>query len=439
VATGASLADRCDISGTETIDAEGLLVLPGGVDPHVHFDEPGFTDREDFYHGTSAAASGGITTIVDMPCTSIPPVGCKAAFDTKFEVVSKRAVIDYGLYGGVADESFSQGLFPRGMEELAPYVLGFKTYFISIMELFHHVNHYQFRQVLETGKRLGRPILLHAEDLQVSEAATAAAQQAGDSVRDFVDSRPEDAEILAILNAAELARRAQGNLHIVHVSTARGAEIVAANPYVTGETCPHYLAFDLEDFVRIGSAAKVTPPIKAEPNRAALWNAIIDGDLAYVASDHAPAPTAQKNTCSIWTDYAGIPGSGTLLPFLYSEGYRAGRISLRRLVEITSSAAAARWGIDDRKGALLPGRDGDCVLIDPGGNWTVRGEEFLSKGKVTPFEGRTFLGRITRTVVRGTVVYADGEGIGVDPGYGQHLRNKDTRSQDAHNKGRYLS
>jgi allantoinase len=430
VAIGESLSDCCDISGTEVIDAAGLLVLPGGVDPHVHFDEPGFTDREDFYHGTSAAASGGITTIVDMPCTSIPPVTSRANFETKYAVISRRAVVDYGLYGGVADESFSEG-FPQGMEELAPYVLGFKTYFISVMELFHHVNHYQFRKVLEAGKRLGRPILLHAEDLQVSEAATAAAQQAGNSVRDFVDGRPEDAEILAILNAAELARRAQSDLHIVHVSTARGAEIVAANPYVTGETCPHYLAFDLEDFVRIGSAAKVTPPIKAEPNRTALWDAIIDGGLSYVASDHAPAPTVQKNTGSIWTDYAGIPGTGTLLPFLYSEGYRQGQISLRRLVEITSSAAAARWGIDDRKGALLPGRDGDCVLIDPNGTWSVRGEEFLSKGKVTPFEGKTLLGRISQTIVRGTVVYTDGEGITVDPGYGHHLR-----PQHADNTGR---
>jgi allantoinase len=418
---GRSMA--ASVSG-EVIDARGLLVLPGVVDPHVHFDEPGFTDREDFFHGTSAAASGGVTTIVDMPCTSIPPVTDRKNFETKHDVIRRRAVIDYGLYGGVADECFSED-FPRGMEELAPYVLGFKTYFISVMERFHHLNHYQFGRVLQESRRLDRPVLLHAEDLQYSVAATEAAMARGNTVKDFVSGRPEEAEILAILNAAELARMNQGNLHIVHVSTRRGAEIVAANPFVTGETCPHYLAFDLADFERIGSAAKVTPPIKAEPNRTALWEALGRGDLLYVASDHAPAPTEQKQTGSIWTDYAGIPGSGTLLPFLYSEGYRAGRISLRRLVEVTSQAAARRWGIDDRKGALLPGRDGDCVLLDPEDTWTVRGPEFLSKGKVTPFEGVTFKGKIKKTIVRGQVVYDDRDGIGVDPGYGELLRRRD--------------
>lgn len=409
----------------QVIDARGLLVLPGVVDPHVHFDEPGFTDREDFYHGTCAAASGGVTTIVDMPCTSIPPVTDKENFDTKYSVIRRRAVIDFGLYGGVCAESFDDG-FPRGMEELAPHVLGFKTYFISVMERFHQLDHYQFFQTLTEARRLGRPVLLHAEDLQYSNAATEAAIRTGDSVRDFVAGRPENAEVLAIQNAAELARNAKAELHIVHVSTLRGAAIVAVNPFVSGETCPHYLAFDLEDFERIGSAAKVTPPIKAEPNRTALWEVLRDGTLSYVASDHAPAPKKQKNTGSIWTDYAGIPGSGTLLPFLYSQGYRLGRLSLRRLVEVTSSAAASRWGIADRKGAIAPGRDGDCVLIDPEATWTVRGADFLSKGKVTPFEGMEFTGRVKHTIVRGTPVYSDGEGVVVKRGYGKLLRRGDS-------------
>ncbi len=426
--------DRSPSSGdaaAEVLDARGLLVLPGVVDPHVHFDEPGFTDREDFYHGTSAAASGGVTTIVDMPCTSIPPVTDKANFDVKYDVIRSRAVVDYGLYGGVSAESFSEG-FPRGMEELAPHVLGFKTYFISVMERFHQLDHYQFACVLREARRLRRPVLLHAEDFQFSQGATAAAMARGATAADFVSGRPEEAEILAILNAAELARMHGGDLHIVHVSTARGAQIVAATPGVTGETCPHYLAFDTADFSRIGSAVKVTPPIKGEPNRGALWVALRRGELAYVASDHAPSPTEQKQTGSIWTDYAGIPGSGTLLPFLYSEGYRAGRLSLRRLVEVTAEAAAKRWGIFHRKGALLPGRDGDCVLIDPEGSWTVRGADFLSKGTITPFEGMTFQGRVKATVVRGRVVYRDGDGISVDPGYGTLLRRREGMDDDSH-------
>lgn len=424
-----AIGDRVGSEAGPTIDAAGMLVLPGVIDPHVHFDEPGYTDREDFFHGTSAAASGGVTTIVDMPGTSVPPVTNLANLMTKLAVIGKRAVVDFGLFGGVSGQVMESG-FPESMVELSPFVLGYKTYFISGSDTFARVNHSQFQEILIAARGVGRPVLLHAEDYDYitgrmasdggnagGSASTEVAPKSA-TPRDFQALRPELAEILAVSAAAEIAEETGAEVHIVHVSTGRAAQIIGASDRLTGETAPHYLAFDLDDFDEIGSALKVTPPVQSAPNNQRLWGALIDGSLDFAASDHAPAPNEQKNTGSIFTDYAGIPGSGTLLPFLFSEGYQKKRITLRRLVEVTASAAARRYGIDDRKGALEVGKDGDCVIVSPQESWTVRGDSFLSKGKITPFEGMTFQGRVRKTIVRGREVFDAERGITVAAGYG---------------------
>jgi len=411
-------------NGEPDVNAEGQLVLPGVIDPHVHFNEPGYTDREDFYHGSQAAAAGGVTTVIDMPCTSVPPVTSPANFRDKLNVVSTRSVIDFGLYGGLSDQSYREG-FPGAIEELAPFVLGFKAYLTSGMDTFRRVSHFQLKRLLEVAAKVDRPVLLHAEDADYIRNAEAAARAAGSTPADFYRSRPETAEILAVAVACELAEETGGELHIVHVSTSRAAEIIARAAHVTGETCPHYLAFTTEDFERIGAPLKVTPPVKREPNRTRLWEALASGVLSFAASDHAPAPVEQKHTGSVWTDYAGIPGSGTMLPYLFSEGYVKRRISLRRLVEITSLAAARRYGIDNRKGRIQIGHDGDFVLIHPRHTHTVAGDSLRSKGRVTPFEGMTFEGRVEKTIVRGRVVYDAQEGITAPPGYGRHIRREE--------------
>ena len=403
------------------VDASGMIVLPGAVDPHVHFNDPGFTDREDFAHGTAAAASGGVTTVVDMPCTSIPPVTDGESLRTKLAAIAPQAVVDYGLYGGISGEVLSDDP-ERRVAELAPDVLGFKCYFVSGMETFARVDHRGFETALALARDARRPLLLHAEDCDYVTAATASARLLPDGPRAYYSSRPEAAEVLAVLAACELARTVGGDLHIVHVSTGRAAEIIAATDGVTGETGPHYLAFTLADFESAGAPLKVTPPVKQAPNREALWRALAEGALGFVASDHAPAPRAQKQTGSIWTDYAGIPGLPTQLPWLFSEGYLAGRIDLATLTAITAGNAAKRYGLADRKGALAVGRDADCVLVDPNATWTVRGDEFLSRGHVTPFEGMRLRGRVDRTIVRGRVVYDRRHGITVEGGYGQHQR-----------------
>ena len=412
----------------ETLDAQGLFVLPGGIDPHVHFDDPGYTHREDFYHGSCAAASGGVTTVIDMPCTSVPPVINKRNLLTKLDVIRHKSVVDYGLYGGVSAQSWEKG-GRRYMEELAGDVMGFKVYFISGMESFGRLDYYPFKQVLSAAADLGLPVLLHAEEHNFITGATSVAMAEGDGPRDYYRSRPETAEVLAALAALELARETGADLHIVHVGTARAAELIGQSR-ATCETAPHYLAFTLDDFERLGASLKVAPSIKPAGNGDRLWELLADGTIDWIASDHAPCPAEEKNTGSIWTDYGGIPGSGTTFPYLFSEGYVKGRLSLKRLLEVGAENAARRYGLSDRKGAIAVGKDADLVLIDPRQTWTVRGAEFYSKGKITPFEGITLQGRVVKTLLRGKVIYDADEGILAPPGYGQMLRpNNRTKNE----------
>ena len=412
---------RHDLSGDDDIlDAQGLYVLPGGIDPHVHFDDPGYTHREDFYHGSCAAASGGITTVIDMPCTSVPPVTNVNNLLRKLEVIGPKSVVDFGLYGGVSAQSFAEG-GDRYMKELAGHVLGFKTYFISGMESFGRLDHYQFERVLSGAQDLGLPVLLHAEDYDYVSAATKAWMTEGDEPVHYYHSRPETAETLAALAAVELANKVGADLHIVHVGAARVGDILAQST-ATGETAPHYLQFDLCDFERIGSPVKTTPPVKSPGKKERLWQLLADGTLSFVASDHAPCTVDDKATGSIWTDYAGIPGCGTLLPYMFSEGYQKGRISLQVLLQVLSENAARRYGIWCQKGSIAVGKDADLTLIDPHADWTVRGKEFYSKGKITPFEGLVFQGRVVKTVLRGKIIYDAERGILAQGGYGEMLR-----------------
>lgn len=405
--------------GGPDIDATGLEVYPGAIDPHVHFFDPGFPDKEDFAHATAAAASGGVTTIIDMPGTSDPQVINVENLHYKRSVVEPKALVDFMFFGGVSSQAFEQG-FPAWMEELAPFVPAFKTYATSGSPIYGRLNHYQFYRVLEAARELQRPILLHAEDADFVFPAIEALQKTGDSPTLFTATRPELAETLAVLAVSEIAETLQAPLHIVHIGTARAGEIVAGRTTTTGETCPQYLQFDTEDFERIGAPLKITPPVKGPAEKAKLWKLLAEGGIDFVASDHAPGTAQEKNTGSIWTDYAGIPGCPTLFPYTYSEGLRTGRLSLQRFLEVTSGAAARRYRIDDRKGRIQIGMDADLVLVDPAANRVVRGMESLSKGKITPFEGMELTGRVNTTIVRGTVVYT-GDAIVAPGGSGRFL------------------
>lgn len=413
-----AIGQNLDTTG-ELLAAGGMWVFPGGIDAHVHFDDPGYTDREDFTAGSSAAASGGITTVIDMPCTSVPPVTTVANMRAKLAAIEGKSIVDFGLYGGVCAQSFA-GDWEKDMAELADYVLGFKAYLTSGMLTFQRLDHYQLQQVLRTATQLGLPVLLHAEDFDYVDTATRVARQKGNNPREYYESRPEIVETLAVSSALELAESVGGDLHIVHLATGEAAALLRGR-WATGETAAHYLEFTAEDFERMGAALKVAPAVKPAGNRELLWELLACGIIDFVASDHAPSPEAEKNTGSIWTDYGGIPGVGTTFPYLISEGYMKGRLSLRRLIEVTSVAPAQRYGLFARKGSISIGKDADLVLFDPESEWVVEGRKFLSHGKITPFEGMRFSGKIVATLLRGRKIYDSATGIQVASGYGKWL------------------
>ncbi len=423
----AEIGPDLDVYGP-VIDADGLHVIPGGIDPHVHFDDPGYTHREDFLHGTRAAAAGGVTTVIDMPFTSIPPVTSLANLEAKLGAIRSKAVVDYGFYAGVSAQSYHEAL-GGGLAELAPHVLGVKCYTHSSMEGLGRLDHYRIGRLLELTPDLGRPLLVHAEDSDFVEAATAASMERGSGPLEYYASRPEAAETIAVAAVVELAMLAGGDLHGVHVATGRAVEIVAAaasgggSAVITCDTAPHYLAFDVEDFIRIGSALKVAPCVKGLGTPEALWGHLASGAVRFVASDHAPSPVEEKSTGSIWEDYGGIPGCQTLLPYLYSAGFLGGRLDAGRFVAVTSHAAALRYGIAHRKGSIEVGRDADLVLMDPAGSLVVKGRDLESKGSVTPFEGLELSGRVIRTLVRGEEVYDWERGVVGRPGHGEHVRH----------------
>ncbi len=404
---GTTSPDR-DSPRAEELDATGLLAFPGAIDPHVHFDEPGFTHREDFLHGSAEAARGGVTTVIDMPCTSLPPVTSLAALENKLDIVSKSALIDFAFFGG-----FHGAMEPEAMErtasELAPLVLGFKCYTISGMESFRALDYGRIGKALELCSALGRPLLLHAEDPEVIGRAQADLDRArGDRPPRWVDyyaSRPMEAEIEACKRAAGAPPELATWLHVVHVGTAEAARLLKAAG-ASLETCAHYLAFDEADFERLGPALKTAPPVKEASQKSLLWRLLAEGAIDFLSSDHAGAPDYEKFTGNPLTAYGGIPGTGTLFPYLLSEGLFAKRLGLGRFVEATSLAAARRYGLDKAKGAIAPGRDADLVLVDPEATTLLDAESMFSKSRISPFSGMRLAGSVAGTFVRGACAFA---------------------------------
>ncbi|HEY9054203.1 MAG TPA: amidohydrolase family protein, partial [Rectinemataceae bacterium] len=392
----------------EELDGSGLLAFPGAIDPHVHFDEPGFTHREDFLHGTAEAARGGVTTVIDMPCTSLPPVTCLSALEGKLGTVSGKALVDYAFFGG-----FHGAMEPKSMAEaameLAPRVVGFKCYAISGMESFPALGWEGFGRALDLCSALGRPLLLHAEDPEIIRAAQERLEKARGSSpprwKDYYASRPMEAEIEACRKAIRARPEANAWLHVVHVGTAEAVRLAKAGG-ASVETCAHYLAFDESDFDRLGSALKTAPPVKEASQKALLWRLLAEGTIDYVASDHAGAPDYEKYTGDPLTAYGGIPGTGTLFPYLLSQGLFAKRLGLGRFLEATCQRAARRYGLDAAKGRIEPGFDADLVLVDPDAVTLLGSGSMFSKSAISPFSGMRLAGSVAGTFVRGACAFA---------------------------------
>lgn len=399
----------------EAVDLGGALVLPGAIDCHVHFDDPGFTEREDFAFGTRAAAAGGVTCIADMPCTSLPPVTDVEALETKLAVVRPKALVDFMLWGGVsANVIDTPGWTDRLVELVGAGVAAVKVYLLSGMQTFRDLDAEQMRRVLEVTAGLGVPVGVHAEDRELVTKLTATARARGaDGPLDYAASRPAEAEVRAVATVVELCRATGARLHIVHLGTGEALDLVAGAREeglpLSAETCPHFLAHTVSDLERLGSLLKTAPVVKSAGDRDRLWRGLAGGELQLVASDHAAGVwPEEKSTGSAWSDYGGVPGVELMLPYLYSEGVRRGRLTLERLVEVVSAGPAALLGIGRRKGGMKVGLDADLAVLDERAEWTVQAAGLHNKNRYTPLEGRALTGRVRETWVRGRRVFYRG-------------------------------
>src|SRR5437899_5343945 len=423
-----ALVEAGAASAAREIDARGLLALPGIVDAHVHFNEPGRTDWEGWATGSRAAVAGGITTVLDMPLNSLPPILDGDAFDAKRAAAERSSLVDFGLWGGLVDAD------PMSLIELRDRgAIGCKAFLCdSGVPEFPPLGDDELVPALRAAAEAGLLVALHAEDETLVREATGRVR--GDGRRDaaaWAASRPPLVEVRAVARACAAAREAGARIHIVHLQAVEALGAIGAardsGTDVTVETCPHYLEFDDSDMEHMGPALKCAPPIRDMRNRDGLWQALVDGKIDLVASDHSPCTPDLKarGTRDIFAAWGGVAGVQSLLPVTFTEAARraADALDVRKVAGFIAWRLAAkparRLGSWPRKGTIAAGSDADVVLFDPDREWTLDRERSYTRG-VDPYIGRSFRGRIVSTLVAGRTVYNDRETV-TNPARGRFI------------------
>lgn len=357
----------------DEIDATGLHVFPGGIDSHVHFNEPGRTEWEDIAHGTAALLASGCAAFVDMPLNNLPVTTTVEALELKLAAMRHSARCDYGLWGG---------LVPGNLDQLGPMheqgAMGFKAFMCpSGIAEFPACDEMTLREGMKRITDLDSILLVHAEDPSLLR------EPAGPTARDFFESRPVDAEVRAIDTCVELSRETGCRVHIVHVSTAAGAALLGGN--VSGETCPHYLLYTAEDLERLGGPGKCAPPLRGE--RMHL--------MPIIVSDHSPSTPDLKQGKDFREIWGGISGCQSTRQLLLAMG-----IEPPTVAAVTATNIAERFRIA-RKGDIAPGFDADLWLVDLSHDDVVRAADLLYKNGFSAHEGSRIRGRTVQTLVRG--------------------------------------
>jgi dihydroorotase len=389
----------------ETLDATGLHVFPGAIDVHVHFRDPGYPQKEDFESGTAAAAFGGVTTIFDMPNT-LPTVADAAALAAKHGMAAAKAHVDYGLYAVLGEDSIA-----NVPELIEGGIIGFKLYMGNTFGRIPTPTTGAMLEAFEAVAPTGKRISLHAETNSIMERREARLRQAGrtDALAHLA-SRPAVVAIEAVERAATLAEWTGARIHILHISSAaelrplREAKVRGVD--ITGETCPQYLMLADTDYERLGGVIRVNPPVREVQNQEPLWQALIEGTVDLIATDHAPHTPEEKTRKDIWTVDCGFPGVETQMPLMLT-AIAAGKASVQDYVRWSAENPAKCWGLFPRKGALLTGSDADFAIVDLAREWTIDDGAIQSRSKISPWHGRRAKGLPIHTLVRGRFVMRD--------------------------------
>jgi dihydroorotase (multifunctional complex type) len=398
------------ISADEVIDAQGSWILPGGIDLHVHISD----GIETFYPGSCCAAVGGVTTVLDMA----PIHGCVKTdqFVEKIKLGQASSVVDFGLIAGIVTSE-------EDLDQLSRLAELGAAYFKVFMPSEPPVSTTTLWKAVQVAAHIGLRLALHAEDVSFFKSINNLTDPLG-----FAHSRPAIAETSAVAQVLEMARAAGAPIHICHVSTARAAELIAnAKAHgvdVTAEVAFHHLLFDENAFVKFGSRVKTTPPLRTKTDTEALWQALSDGIIDVLVSDHyieSLEPRSLDPT-KIAAAYSGIGGLEVSLPLIYYAGVVQGKMTLERFVAVTSARPAeiARLKL---KGKINLGAFADLTFWKPYETWQLTNQGPFSHCETTPYYKWKIVGKVVHTMVRGKMVW-DGEKIVANPGWGRWLNCK---------------
>lgn len=408
-------------AATDAIDCAGKQVIPGVVDIHTHFRDPGDPDKEDFTSGSLAAAFGGVTTVVDMPNTGHMVI-TPDDFREKRDYLAGRSWVDYGLHAVLVDSAdYVEELRDLGVAGLK-WLIGYPDWKGIPSQPSSNA---RLRETLQAAAAADVLVGVHAESLAwMADLKAELKAQGRDDVQAHPDSRPPFVEAIAVAEVAIMAAQFGGRMHIHHLTAEMPLRTAVALTEALGgrltvETCPSYLFLTDEDVVEQGQIIQVNPPMRPRTDQDAMWAGIAARQIEVVASDHAPHHRDHKLGDTVWEIPPGVVAVETMLPLMLNEVTR-GRLELRRVIELLCEKPAELVKMDDRKGGIAVGRDADLVVVDLEATTTIRGAALHSKPKFTPYEGRELGGAVTDVVLRGAPLVRAGELARERPG-GEHV------------------
>ena len=400
--------------------ADGLYLLPGAIDSHVHFRDPGYPNKETWQTGSAAAALGGVTTVFEMPNTN-PPTGTVEALRIKLKA-AESSYCDFGIHGLLGDDSIDK------LEELLDAgVTSFKAFVGNTFGNLPAPTDGALLEGFEILAPLGIRTVVHAENSSILFRRQKHLQDAGriDAMAHLA-ARPAVAEIEAINRVLTLAEWTGARVHIAHHSAADSLfllrEAKRRGVDVTAETCPQYLLLNTEHMLKLGGVMRVNPPIREARHNQPLWDALMDGTIDMIATDHAPHTPEEKTRESIWDCDCGFPGVETQMPIMLTEVNR-GRATLMDYVKWSSVAPAKAWGLYGIKGVIAPGAHADIAFVDMSRAGVLSQNKLQSISKISPWNGRAVQGYPLHTLLRGRFVMRDGKLVSDALGWGRSVKS----------------
>jgi len=419
-----------DLRAEKVIDVEGKMVLPGTIDPHVHIRAPGHEERETFESGTKDAASGGVTTVIEMPI-STPPPHSPEIVKRRMDIADKEVVVDIAFFGAAGTDC---------MEDIIPCaksgIVAFKTFlheappgrekeFIGLTAPNTGDQYELMEKVAQTGVIIG----FHAENNDMINKNIATLRRRGKTSPIYHGrSRPPVVEIETVAKILLFAEKIGTKVEICHISTPEVVELVnrakSKGVYIVAETCPHYLFLNENVLEKVGAFAKCNPPLRSEEERLKMWEFVNNGSIDIIGSDHGPFTKEEKERGGedIFTPPAGFPGLSTRLPLLFT-AVKEGKIRLDKMVELICENPARVFGLYPKKGTIALGSDADFVIIDPDKKDIISKDKMFTKCRESAlvYDGWEVYGKPEKTIVRGRIIFDNGE-ITVAPGYGEIIK-----------------